>query len=511
MFATLSRTFLPRESAATKQTLGHPASGVIGWVDSASNPSGVAVTPETALTYAALWCGVRIISETLATLPCILYRKTADGGRERATDDERYWLVHDEPHPEIAPINFYESMTAQLVLNGNCYARIVYDQEQRPSRLEPRIPSTVIPEVDGESLRYKIDILKEDLPAREMLHVLGLGGDGITGWSVVKYGAGSLGNAMAMDNYAGAVLGQGATPGGLLVHPMRLNKDARDALRKDWNEIHQGGSKAGKVGILHGGMDWKATGMNNQDAQLLQSRQYSVRDVARWLRLPPHMLGDLADSSVRANIEQQAIEFIVYAMAPWLKRWEQTLNRKLLSRDERKTMYFEFLLDSLLRGDIESRYRAYATARQWGWASVNDILAMENRNAIPNGDIYLQPSNMVPAGTESTPAAATNGFQQNLAESIATIIESAKTMRQSIEDHNGINAAMVDGINVSITQQLASLREDRELIRRDIEELGKTQRLAAVEFRDSLPRSTIGKIMKRELREPYWAGRTARI
>jgi HK97 family phage portal protein len=143
--------------------------------------------------------------------------------------------------------------------------------------------------------------------------------------------------------------------------------------------------------------------MSAQDAQFLESREYSVREVARWFRLPPHMLADLADSSVRANIEQQAIEFIVYSMMPWLTRWQQALNRKLLDSEERQEKYFEFLLDSLLRGDAESRYRAYATGRQWGWFSINDIRRMENLNKIPDGDDYLTPANMQIVG-EDPPA-----------------------------------------------------------------------------------------------------------
>jgi HK97 family phage portal protein len=226
---------------------------------------------------------------------------------------------------------------------------------------------------DGDRIRYSIAEPKEELLSGQMLHVAGMGGDGIRGWSVVEYARQSLGAAIAADQYQSSLFGNKATPAGVLKHPMKLDKPAREHLRREWNEIHQGSGNAGRVAIMHGGMEFQAVGMTNEDAQFLQSRNFSIREIARWFRLPPHMLADLQDSSVRANIEQQAIEFIVYSMAPWLIRWQQTLNRKLLNRDERRTMYFEFLLESLLQGDSAAQAQAWSVGRQWGWYSVNDI------------------------------------------------------------------------------------------------------------------------------------------
>lgn len=396
-------SYLLPQRAATVQTLGHPAAGVVGWLDTNTNVSGVPVNADTALTFAAFWCGVRVIAETLGTLPCLLYRRTPDGGRERAEDDPRYDMIRDEPHPLMSAINFAEAMTACMVVRGNCYAKIVRSQGGAVKRLELQLPDNVNPPVltGNDEVTYKINDPLEEVPGKDMLHIAGLGGDGINGWSVIKYGQQSIGAGIAGDQYAAGQMGNGATPNGVLEFPTRLDDKARGMFRKAWNEEHQGSKNAGNIAILHGGMKYTPISMTNEDAQLLQSRQYSVRDVARWLRLPPHMLADLADSSVRANIEQQAMEFIQYSMAPWLIRWQQGLNRKLLTKEERaEGMYFEFLLDALLRGDVPSRFAAYATSRQWGWMSVNDIRRRENMNLIKGGDVYLQPSNMIPADSD---------------------------------------------------------------------------------------------------------------
>ena len=216
---------------------------------------------------------------------------------------------------------------------------------------------------------------------------------------------------------------------------------------------------------MHGGMKFTPVSMTNEDAQFLQSRQFSIREIARWFRLPPHMLADLQDSSVRANIEQQAIEFIVYSMRPWLVRWQQTLNRKLLSSDERKKMYFEFLLDALLQGDANSRFDSYMKGRQWGWLSINDIRRKENMPLVEGGDVYLQPMNMDEVGAEEEEVVAVppqqpppfqqepgrNGdgneegvpeslrveLQKNFAESLNAIVTSGQHLRAELCEGHG--------------------------------------------------------------------------
>ena len=486
--------YLLPSRAATVQQLGHPAAGVVGWMGGNANTTGVSVNAESALTFAAVWCAVRVISETIATLPCILYRKTSDDGRERMRDDPRYWLMHDEPHPEMSAVSFFESQTAHMVMQGNCYAKIT-ESKQYPANLTIRRPDTVQPNVNGDSVYYEVTDPKETIYSPQMLHVAGLGGDGITGWSVVKYANQSIGGAMAGDQFAGATFGNGATPRGVMTIPTRLAKEAREQLRTEWNEIHQGADNSGKIAIMHGGMTYQPISMTNEDAQLLQSRQFSIRDIARWFRLPPHMLADLADSSVRANIEQQAIEFIIYSLKPWLVRWQQALNRKLLGEDERRKLYFEFLLESLLQGDSAAQAAAYSVGRQWGWLSVNEIRQRMNLPQIDGGDIYLQPANMVEAGAEpepppqiqpfpnqqpppaaddeQVPAALKGEMQRNLTESINAILDSGKSLRADLEAGQHQLSESLASADAVAHEHIKTLREVREEIRRDLSEVGQ--------------------------------------
>lgn len=481
--------------AATIQTLGHPAAGIIGWADSSTNNTGVTVTTDTALQFAAVWCATRVISETIATLPCMLYRRKSDDSRERAKTDDRYWMMTQQPHPQMSAVSFVETLTANMVLTGNCYAEIGYRQG-RIRQLDILRPDTVRVEIIKGEPVYRLIDPNRVLMAESMLHVPGLGGDGISGWSVVRYAAQSIGAGIAGDLYAGGQWGNGATPSGVLTHPMRLDKSAREHLRREWEEVHKGSNNAHKVAIMHGGMEFKPISMNNEDAQFLESRQFSVREIARWFRLPPHMLADLADSSVRANIEQQAIEFIVYSLKPWLTRWQQTLNRKLLDETERRTMYFEFLLESLLQGDSAAQATAFSIGRQWGWYSVNDIRRMMNMPPVEGGDVYLQPSNMVPADSdlargerpepmvpvmpqdqeeadeeedEDIDEEAAKELRSNHRQSVQAILDAAKgelsqAIKTGMENYTDLFAALDD----SVADKLSNLRTMRREIQSDL-------------------------------------------
>lgn len=482
--------YLLPQRAATVQTLGHPAAGVIGWVDASTNNTGVAVNPATALTYAAVWCATRVISETIATLPCILYRRTSDDSRERAREDDRYRLMTVQPHPYISAVSFFETMTAAMVLQGNCYAVIRRDGGVA-SQLEMRRPDSMRIEVLDDVPFYHCSEPQQVLNPEEMLHVPGLGGDGLEGWSVVHYAQQSIGAGIAADQYAGGQWGNGATPAGVLTHPMRLDKSAREHLRREWEEVHKGSSNAGKIAVMHGGMEFKPITMPNRDAQFLESRAFSIREIARWFRLPPHMLADLQDSSVRANIEQQAIEFIVYSLKPWLTRWQQALNRKLLGEDERGDLYFEFLLESLLQGDSAAQAQAWSVGRQWGWYSVNDIRRMMNMPPVDGGDVYLQPSNMVPADSEmargekpepptapiapdepgeeeETPEAARAALRDNWLSSVNAIVAASHELRQAMERGTSQASEILAEADMAMQATLQGFREVTRDIHQDI-------------------------------------------
>jgi len=471
--------FLLPSKAATVQTLGHPAAGVIGWFDSSQNASGIPVNTDSALTFAAVWCAVRVISETIGTLPCVLYRRTGDDSREKAKEDWRYDLMRNQPHPQISAANFFESQTAHMVMSGNCYSRIRYAPSQTAAQLEPRTPANVQIEINGDRIAYEVTgDQKETLPAERMLHVAGIGGDGVSGWSVVKYAQQSIGTGMAGEQYAAAMHGSGATPHGVIEFPGRLDKEGREQLRREWNQIHGGASKSGNIGIMHGGMKFQPVSMSAEDAQFLQSREYSVREIARWFRLPPHMLADLADSSVRANIEQQALEFVTYSLKPWLVKWQQALNRKLLTEPERQDMYFEFMVDSLLSTDQKSRYEGYAVGRQWGFLSIDDIRKRENMNTVEGGDDYLQPTNMQVVGDDPEPEPQAmipqpqmDDLRDDIQEARRRQIAAIRRVARVLASRLSARRTDIDGLNETIAEAERELCERMSSVKDELRQL----------------------------------------
>lgn len=373
---------------------------VLRWLGGQSE-AGVVVNETTALNSLLVVSCVRILAETVATLPLPLYQRLAPRGRERARQHSLYAILHDEPNPYMSSVTYFERMTAHLALWGNHYSRI----ERRGGdvrALWPLHPRQVEPfQTETGELRYRIDGNQDNtLPASDILHVPGLSVDGVKGLSPLSMMRQAVGLAVAAESYGARFFANDARPSILLKHPGVLGEEARTNLRESWQELH-GGSNRGGVGILEEGLDLATVGMPPQDAQFLETRRFQVQELARFFRIPPHLLADVERStSWGSGIEQQNIGFVVYTMRPWLVRIEKEINRKLIPADERGRYYAEFLVDGLLRGDLAARKDYYATARQWGWMSANDILELENQNPIPNGDVYLQPLNMIEAGTQ---------------------------------------------------------------------------------------------------------------
>jgi HK97 family phage portal protein len=233
-----------------------------------------------------------------------------------------------------------------------------------------------------------------------MIHVPGMGFDGLTGYSVVSMARDCLGLGLATERFGSTFFGNGGHPSGILTYEHKLNEQARKNAAESWQLAHGGPDRSNKVAILDWGAKYTPISCPPEDAQFLQTREFNVLEVARWYNLPPHMLRSLEGQN-RSTLEQQAIEFVVYSLQPWLIRWEQELRRKLLKPREQKRLFFHHNREPLLVGDVLSRFKAYALGRQWGWYSINDIRRKENENPIgPEGDVYLSPVNMVPAGQE---------------------------------------------------------------------------------------------------------------
>jgi HK97 family phage portal protein len=251
---------------------------------------------------------------------------------------------------------------------------------------------------DTNRLEYEID--GQTFTRDDILHIPGLTFDGYIGVTPISYAQNALNAGKNQDEFTNNFYNNGVNFSGAFEIPDELSDDAFKRLKADMESNYKGLLNAGKPLILEGGAKFKEVSMKLSDAQFIESKRFTVEDVCRLFRVPLHLVQDLSRST-NNNIEHQSLEFVMYTMLPWFKRWEENLNLQLLTTEDKKLgRYFEFKIDTLLRGDAKARAEAYATGRQWGWLSVNDIRRMENMDPIPNGDIYLQPSNMFEAGKQ---------------------------------------------------------------------------------------------------------------
>ena len=229
-----------------------------------------------------------------------------------------------------------------------------------------------------------------------MLHIPGLGFDGLVGYSPIAMAKNAIGMAIACEEYGAKFFANGAAPGGVLEHPGTIKDPQR--VRESWQSTFGGSGNANKIAVLEEGMKYTPIGISPEQAQFLETRKFQINEIARIFRVPPHMVGDLEKSSF-SNIEQQSLEFVKYTLDPWVIRWEQSIQRTLLSKDEKAAYFVKFNLEGLLRGDYQSRMNGYAIGRQNGWMSANDIRELENLDRIPaedGGDLYLINGNMLP-------------------------------------------------------------------------------------------------------------------
>ena len=374
-----------------------------------STDSGVSVTPDTALTYSAVYQAVRCIAEAVSSLPLNLYERAPSGGKNKASAHPLYNILHDSPNPEMTSMQWREASMAHLLLYGNSYTEIVRDLEGNAVELWPIDPTMVAPKrTDSGELYYELNRGKNFITSGNMLHISGLSFDGISGMSPIALARQSLGLSMAIEQFGAGYFGRGARPGGVLTFPGQLSPEARQNLRRSFEELHAGGANSHRVALLEAGLKWEAIGVPPDDSQFLQSREFQIVEVARWFNIPPHKLRDLNKPSYN-SLEMMNIEFLTDTLRPWLVRWEQALNRKIIRPSDRGVYFFEHNVEGVLRGDIASRYQAYSVARNWGWLSVNEIREKENMNGVgPDGDVFMQPMNMQALGTAPTAAPATD-------------------------------------------------------------------------------------------------------
>ena len=369
--------------------------------------SGKAVTERSAMQMTAVYSCVRILAEAVAGLPLNLYRYTEDGGKEKAIDHPLYLLLHDEPNPEMSSFVFRETLMTHLLLWGNAYAQIIRNGKGEVVALYPLMPNKMSVDRDSQGQLYYTYQRGTDEAIRDknqtailrpsdVLHIPGLGFDGLVGYSPIAMAKNAIGMAIACEEYGAKFFANGAAPGGVLEHPGTIKDPQR--VRESWQSTFGGSGNANKIAVLEEGMKYTPIGISPEQAQFLETRKFQINEIARIFRVPPHMVGDLEKSSF-SNIEQQSLEFVKYTLEPWVTRWEQTIQRSLLSTGEKSRYFVKFNLEGLLRGDYQSRMNGYATARQNGWMSANDIRELENLDRIPaeeGGDLYLINGNMLP-------------------------------------------------------------------------------------------------------------------
>lgn len=378
-------------------SLSNPAAWLTGLFG--TSKTGVQVSEDNALTFSAVYAAVRIISETIASIPLNVYQYDGET-RVKAEGHPVQNLLAKAPNAVSSTFTFREAMAANLVLHGNAYARIEFNNAGRPISLTPLNPMLVeVKIVDGEKV-YKFN-QKETFLDYEILHFVGLSFNGLTGKSPLTVAREAVAIGLAAQEYGARFYSNGANTGGVITAPGRLSSEAINRLKQSWNRANGGLSNSHGTAILEEGMKYDKIGLDPEAAQFLQSRKFQVNEIARIFRLPPSYLADLENSSTRANVEQQAIQFVRDCITPYVRRMEVELNRKLFREDE-ANLYAYFTVEGLMRGDLKGRYDAYATARQWGWLSVNDIRDLENLNPVEGGDVYLQPLNMVQSGEDDT-------------------------------------------------------------------------------------------------------------
>ena len=361
-----------------------------------STTSGKTVNGRTALQTTAVYACVRILAETIASLPLHTYRYSPDG-KAKATDHPIYYLLHSEPNPEMTSFVFRETLMGHLLLWGNAYAQIIRDGRGKVVGLYPLLPNKMLVNRNDQGIlyyQYEKDGQTFLLRNYEVLHIPGLGFDGLIGYSPIAMAKNAIGMALATEEYGAKFFANGASPGGVLEHPGVVKDPAR--IRESWNSVYQGSGNAHRVAVLEEGMKFQSIGIPPEQAQFLETRKFQINEIARIFRIPPHMIGDLEKSSF-SNIEQQSLEFVMYTLDPWVVRWEQAIQRALFSETEKRQYFAKFNVDGLLRGDYQSRMNGYAVGRQNGWLSSNDIRELENLNRIPEelgGDLYLINGNM---------------------------------------------------------------------------------------------------------------------
>ncbi|QBY56142.1 phage portal protein [Cupriavidus oxalaticus] len=356
--------------------------------------SGQYVSPDSALRVTAVYAATRIIAESMASLPISVYQKSG-GKRSPVHQHNLVGLLHDAANPNNTAFEFVEMGQAHLSLRGNAYSFIEGNGKGEIEGLYPQHPDKVSVRYDESSRLFVYDIDGErNIPARQVLHIRGFSLDGLVGLSPIALARETIGLALAAEELGNEAFAEGFVPPVVLEVTEKAGKDQRDTYRKQWTELTRD-RRAGPP-VISGGTKLHTLRVSMSDLQFLESRRFSIAEIARLFRVPPHMLADL-EKATFSNIEHLSLEFVKFTLAPWIKRWEQRMNLTLFSSLERdKGLYVKFNVDALLRGDIKSRYEAYKIGLENRILNANNCREMEDMDGYEGGDEFWAPLNMAP-------------------------------------------------------------------------------------------------------------------
>lgn len=363
------------------------------WWGGKPTSSGVSVTESTALSFAAVYACIRVISESVGQIPLKVYERLPNGGKREASGHPLYELLHDWPNDEMTSFTWREAMASHLCGWGNCYSYIDFGRDGRPKAIELLSPGRVKPKRldSNDMLVYDVTSRKGQTTRyakEQILHVSGMGFDGIVGYSPIRIAAETIGTGMAAQEHIGAFFKNGAVPSLVLTHPKALSQEAQDRLRENWSKMYGGRGNAHKLAILEEDMKLGTLSISPTDAKVIELLKLSRSQIAGIFRVPAHMINDL-DKATFSNVDQLSLEFVKFSLMPWLARMEQVFNRRLFLPSERGKYFCQFVTDGLLRGDSKSRNEAHRVAIMGGWKTINEVRAEENMEPVKNGDRHF--------------------------------------------------------------------------------------------------------------------------
>lgn len=439
-------------------TLRDPDEWFREWLTGGVSTSGLSVTQHTALKCAVVFACVRNIADDEAKLPLILYQRLPEGGKERATTNPLYGILHDAPNREMTSFTFRRSVTKDAALCGNGFAEIIRNAAGVVQEMHYIESWRVTPDRDGDgNLFYKV--YNGPQPAAklrrdQMLHIQGLG-DGNVGYTTFKIAGDAIGACMAADKYSGSFFSNDATPSFFLKHPQKLSPEAYKNLKDSWDIAHRGVDNAHKVGILEENMEVLKLSIDPNVAQMVESRQYGVEDICRYFRMPPHKVQHLLRSTY-SNIEQQSLEYVQDTLMSWLVCWEQELWFKCVPMSRRADLWAEHLVDGLQRGDLTARSTFNREMFNIGASNANEARARENWNPVAGGEIFWVNATMVPADKHAENAELKNEQLRAQIELTKAQTEAAKNPPQTAPAKEQQPANITASVDISAQQAEAA-------------------------------------------------------